>query len=94
MAGLVTRSASRIDLAKVKTVRSWKVYLQAGALHRHHEEELRVIRFDRCSKRNLLGVAHGAAMHFGMPRDTDCRLMTSQNVTSNQAVEFLLRGVK
>jgi hypothetical protein len=32
-------------------------------------------------------------MHFGMPRDTDCSLMTSQNVTSNQAVEFLLRGV-
>jgi hypothetical protein len=46
MAGLVTRSASRIDLAKVETVRSWKVYVQAGALHRHHEEELRVIRFD------------------------------------------------
>ena len=55
MAGLVTRSASRIDLAKVETVRSGKVYVQAGALHRHHEEELRVIRFDRCSKRKPFG---------------------------------------
>lgn len=55
MAGLATRSASRIELAKVETVRSWKVYVQAGALHRHHEEELRVIRFDRCSKRKPFG---------------------------------------
>ena len=43
MAGLVTRSASRIELATVETVLSWKVYVQAGALHRHHEEELREI---------------------------------------------------
>jgi hypothetical protein len=94
MAGRVTRSASRIELAEEDTVRPWKVYAQAGPLQPHQEEELRE-RFDltNAASENLLRVVHGAAVHFRIQRDAEGHLFTGRDIPKNQAVGFLLSGV-